>query len=317
VEIIERKQKAAERPAFTADDTIFLMEWPLLKFASTAIPESRWSAVALDIERLKARLGLTAPLRRAPVIQQALALADLRTAESIAWQAAAQRTEHHIQVIKAASASGWEPIIHVDGEEHLQAALAQGKGAVLWVAHFCFNTQITKMALAARGYRVAHVSRPEHGFSKSRFGIRYLNPLRWKAEFKYLDQRIVIDRAEPGGSLRMAQAALLDNRVVSITAGAWEGHRIARGVLLGGRYPVATGAPDLARRSGAPLLPVISTRDPSRQNFRVEIGEPLPTEGEDGPDAIRTATAALHNVIEPAVLKNPDQWRGWRYLEFQ
>ena len=265
---------------------------------------------------MKVRLGQPSPAKRASAIRHALGLASLEKAEGIAWRAAAGRTEHHIQVIKVMSARGWAPEMRLEGEEHLTAALVRGKGAILWVAHFCFNTQVTKMSLKAGGYRVSHLSRPDHGFSSSRFGIRHLNPVRWNAELKYLDQRIIIDRAHPGSSLRKAKTVLDDNRVVSITAGAWEGHHVARGPLLNCRLSLATGAPDLAQRTGAALLPVITTRIAGSKAFRVMIGGPLSTKLEDKAEAICAATAGFLAALEIAVLESPDQWRGWKYLEY-
>ena len=316
VEIIERDLEPADRKAFTADDALFVLEWPILKFAAAAIPENRWADVAMWIERMKVRLGQPSPAKYAPAIWRTLDLGNLKEAEAIAWRAAAGRTEHYIQVMKVLSAWEWAPTICLEGEEHLKAALAHGKGAILWVAHFCFNTQVTKMALKARGYRISHLSRPEHGFSKSKFGIRYLNPLRWNAELKYLDKRIIIDRAKRGGSLREANALLEDNCIVSMTAGAWEGHRVARGVMLNSRYPLATGAPDLAQRTGAALLPVVTTRVAGSSAFRVKIGRSLIVEFEDNLEAIRSATTGFLAELEIAVLESPDQWRGWKYLEF-
>ena len=315
VEIIKRDLKPANRKAFVLDDALFILEWPILKFAAAAMPENRWVDVAMWVERIKARLGRPSPARRAPVIRQALGIASLAEAEAIAWRAAAGRIHHHIQVMKVMSASGWTPTIRLEGEEHLKAALARGKGAILWVAHFCFNTQVTKMALKAAGYRVSHLSRPEHGFSKSQFGIRYLNPLRCNAEVKYLDKRIIIDRADPGGSLREAKAVLENNRIVSITAGAWEGHHVARGPLLGSRISLATGAPDLAQRTGAALLPVFTTRIAGSSAFRVKIGKPLATEFDDKLEAICAATAGFLAALEIAVRESPDQWRAWKFLD--
>jgi len=316
LEIVEREMQPADRKVFTWDDARFMLEWPILKFAAAAMPENRWADVAMWVEQMKVRLGQRSPATLAPVIQRALGLARIQEAEAVAWRAGAGRTEHHIQVVKVRSRAGWSPEMRLEGEKHLEAALARGRGAILWVAHFCFNTQVTKMALKAGGYHVSHLSRPEHGFSKSQFGIRYLNPLRCNAELRYLDKRIIIDRARPGSSLREAKIVLEDNGVVSITAGAWEGHRVARGPLLGGRFSLATGAPELAQRTGAALLPVITTRIAGSRTFRVNIGQPLVTDFEDKLDAIRSATAGFLAVLEMAVLESPDQWRGWKYLEF-
>jgi hypothetical protein len=41
IDIVERNLKAAERQAFTINDALFLLEWPVLKFAAAAIPENR------------------------------------------------------------------------------------------------------------------------------------------------------------------------------------------------------------------------------------------------------------------------------------
>lgn len=316
VDIVKRDLKPADRQAFAVEDVLFMLEWPVLKYAAAAMPENRWADLAMRVERMKVRLGLPSPARYAPAIRQALGLASLEEAEAVAWRAAAGRTEHHIQVMKVMSAKGWAPKIRLEGEEHLKAALARGKGAILWVAHFCFNTQVTKMALKAGGYRVSHLSRPEHGFSKSQFGMRFLNPLRWNAELKFLDKRIIIVRAQPGGSLCEAEAVLAENRIVSITAGAWEGRQVARGPLLGGCYALATGAPDLAQRTGAALLPVVTTGIAGSKIFRVKIGEPLTTGFEDKLGAIRAATAGFLAELEAAVVESPEQWRGWKYLEF-
>jgi len=316
IEIIKRELKPADRKAFTADDALFMLEWPILKFAAAAISEHRWADVAMKVERMKLLVGQPSPAKAARAIQQTLALRSLKDAEAIAWRVAAGRTEQYIQVLKVRSPGGWWPTICLEGEDHLKTGLARGKGVILWAAHFCFNTLVTKMALKAAGYRVSHVSRPEHGFSKSRFGIRFLNPLRCNAELNYLDERIIIDRGQPGGALRSAKAVLDDNRIVSITAGAWEGHRVARGPLHNSLCTLATGAPDLAHRTGAALLPVVTTRMAASEAFRVRIGKPLATASKDNLEVVRTAAAGFLSELETSILEAPEQWRGWRYLEF-
>ena len=50
--------------------------------------------------------------------------------------------------------------------------------------------------------------------------------------------------------------------------------------------------------------------------FRVKIGEPLTTGFEDKLGAIRAATAGFLAELEAAVVESPEQWRGWKYLEF-
>jgi hypothetical protein len=61
VEIIEREMKPANRKAFTSDDVLFMLAWPVLKFAAAAMPENRWADVAMRIERTNVWLGQQRP----------------------------------------------------------------------------------------------------------------------------------------------------------------------------------------------------------------------------------------------------------------
>ena len=132
------------------------------------------------------------------------------------------RSEHHLQVIRE-YLWGWSAPIDLVGAEQVAAALSVGRGAVIWVAHFSLSGLATKKAFDAAKFPVTHISRPEHGFSKSQFGIRFLNPIRVRAELRYLRGRIIIDHARPSSSVRAAKRLLEGNEIVSITAGAWEG----------------------------------------------------------------------------------------------
>src|SRR3954447_21903708 len=154
-------------------------------------------------------------------------------AKTFALRHAARRTEHHLEILRTYRPGGWQPVLRLEGEDRLHRALTGGKGAVLWVAHFSSNALATKMALGGSGFRVWHISRPEHGFSKSRFGIRWLNPIRVRAERRHLAGRIAFDRAHPIKAMVAARRALQSGDVVSIPAGAWEGRRLAPARLFG------------------------------------------------------------------------------------
>jgi lauroyl/myristoyl acyltransferase len=309
--LVHRPTRPRARPVFSAADALFLAEWPALRLAAL-LPERRWAGIALGIERWKARFGGPPPARLAPRIRRPLGLPDDASAEAIAWATAAGRTEHHIQVVRATSPRGWHPEIATEGLDHLEDALAAGRGAVLWMAHFCFAPLVVKIGLQRAGMPLSHLSRPEHGFSSSAFGIRVLNPLRCRAEERHLKRRIVIESADPGRAVRAAREALLANEAVSITAGAWEGHRLVSGPLLGGRFQLATGAPRLAHATGAALLPVFATRPAPEAPFRLRIGPPLPLAA-DARGAIRAATTAFLAETEREIRAAPAQWRGWSH----
>jgi lauroyl/myristoyl acyltransferase len=301
------------RPLFTASDLRFLLELPILWFAAWILPERCWREFCRCGEAFKARFGLFDPASVARSLERALgAAAPVDAAIAVA----AGRSECHLQILRSVRPGGWNADIALEGSAHLDAARAGGQGCVLWVAHFCFNSLAVKMVLAASGHPVWHVSRPEHGFSKSRFGIALLNPIRVRAEQRYLAGRIVIDRRSPGGALRAARQVLENGGIVSFTAGAWEGTRPVPVRLLGGHLPLAVGAPGLALLTGAPVLPVFTVRGEGSK-IRVVLGAPIDPPA-SGSRSDRTAVMAQCFADQTMfhVKQFPTEWRDWKNLTF-
>jgi len=204
----------------------------------------------------------------------------------------------------------------VRGQEHIEDALRAGQGCVLWVAHFIFAANVAKVGLHDLGYRVSHLSRPDHGFSSTRFGLKVLNPIRSAYEDAHLAERIVFDRAHPAPALLRARKTVGKNGVVSFTAGAWEGSTVTEASFLGSRITLAMGPVWLARASGAALLPVFATRTSAPDTFVVEIGDPIAAGAALPEDqAMVDATRSFLRQLEPRVLANPGQWRGWSSLQ--
>lgn len=310
-----RERSTTARPWLTRQDVAFAAELPLLWFMALALREHRWAAACRGLESAKARLRFFDPDPVARIAERAIgpSLPGF-DARRFALDSAAGRSEHHLQILRSVSPGGWNAPIGLDGREHLDAALAAGHGAVLWVAHFCFNALAAKKAMAAAGYRVSHLSRPEHGFSKSRVGIATVNRLRVRAELAHLDGRIVIDRDRPMAATLAAQRLLKRNGIVSITAGAWEGQRLAKVDLLGGTLELAVGAPGLARLSGAALLPVFAVRGDDGA-LRVTVEPPISvTNVRDVDDALQDAARRFGERLEPWIRRHPAQWRDWKNL---
>jgi lauroyl/myristoyl acyltransferase len=160
------------------------------------------------------------------------------------------------------------------------------------------------------------LSRPEHGFSKSTLGIALYNGIRTGAERAQLAGRIVFDRDRPGAAAVAAMRVLAQNGILSITAGDWEGQRIASIDVCGGNLNLAVGAPRFARLSGAALLPVFTVRDADQQTIRVVIEPALavPSGGETD-EALQSAAQAFGDLLERYVRRYPAQWRDWKKLE--
>ena len=204
----------------------------------------------------------------------------------------------------------WHPDIRLNGTAHLQSALQAGHGAILWVTETAFSTLIVKMALHNAGYHACQLSRPGHGFSKSSFGIRFLNPIWTSVENRYISERVVIDGESAADAMTALHARLAANRIVTITV-APTAHKFAEVPFFHALLKLPTGPIRLAMTTGAVLLPVFAfTKD--NGGFEVSIQEPLqPTSGQTDTDSI---AAAYAKRLEPFVLEYPDQWAGWDWL---
>jgi hypothetical protein len=314
--IRRRKRAAAGRPWATLEDAKLAAALPLLWLLAVSFPERRWRTICYRLEAIRASVGLSdlglVEDAAARVAGDSKMPFDRRT---FALEVAAGATEHHLQVLVSRSRGGWKAVPRLEGVAHLDAALAAGRGAVLWVAHFCFNALATKKALRAAGYPVWHLSRPEHGFSKSMVGIALFNGIRTGAERPHLAGRIVFERDRPGAAAVAAMRVLKHNGVLTITAGDWEGQRIAAIDLCGGTFELAVGAPRLARLSGAALLPVFTVRGPDQDTIRVVIEPALavPPDGQ-GDDALQFAAQGFGRSLERYVMRYPTEWRDWKKL---
>jgi lauroyl/myristoyl acyltransferase len=235
--------------------------------------------------------------------------------KQIADEVTANQYELRLQVLRCYRPAGWCPRIVVQGREHLDRAMERGRGAVLWVSHFVFHGLIFEMGMKQRGYELIHVSRLEHGFSKTKYGIAVLNPVRTFIENKYLGKRVILNEQSRLAFARDLLGYLHANEPVSMTVGAWEGKQVMTIPLFGHRYRVATGAITAAARAGAPLLPVFPVWEHSEQCFRVAIEPPLPVSGRaTKADMLESASKSYAGLLEPYIKTYPGQWRGWRYL---
>jgi len=204
--------------------------------------------------------------------------------------------------------AGWRPRMRVEGAAHIDAALAGGKGAILWISEFQYHSLVAKMAIDRAGYRVSHLSRPTHGFSMSPWGRRRLNPLRTDVEDRFLRERVRLDEGQTVTAMRTLRRRLGENGIVSITVGR-EAVQTVEVPFFGGAMKVATGPISLAAASGAPLLPVQTLRERGGA-FRVVVEPPLPLSGTGRHNDPAPTAAAYAQSLERWAAAHPGQWIG-------
>jgi hypothetical protein len=198
----------------------------------------------------------------------------------------------------------WHPDIRVTGTTHLSGALERGNGAILWVTPTAFSTLVSKMGLHDAGYRACMLSRPVHGFSPSKFGVRFLNPIWTGVEDRFIAERILIFGEYAAEALKTVRARLAENKSVIITVGG-EAHKFTEVPFFDTQLRLPIGPIRLARTMGAPILPVFTTTKDNAA-FEVSIQEPLQPAGAEWDDESVAATYAKR--LEAFVLDHPEQW---------
>jgi hypothetical protein len=192
VTLFRRAVAAPSRPLVVWAD-LGLSLWAIASLPLAILPYGwRWR-----LARLLARPALR--FGRAPAAIECakrMLLLETAAAHAAIQELYAARLATMMDIVRGLTL-GCDYAIRLRGLEHLAPALACGRGAILWTADFPAAGEATKIALSRAGWPLAHLSRIEHGFSKSRYGIRVLNPLRVRFEKRYLAERILYDRLHP------------------------------------------------------------------------------------------------------------------------
>lgn len=186
--------------------------------------------------------------------------------------------------------------ITLEGEEHIQSALEQGRGVLALSAHLGSFTMIGAR-LAAGGYPFSVVVKQPQD---SRFA-RLIDDYRAQVGIHTISAK---PRRE---AVRGILKALRNNRVVLVLADEFKSGDVMVD-FLGTPAPAPRGPATLALRTGAVTLPMFVTRQPD-DSLRLSVGAPIaPVESGDVEDSVAATTALYTRYIEAAIRKHPDQW---------
>ncbi|MBC7327850.1 lysophospholipid acyltransferase family protein [bacterium] len=192
-------------------------------------------------------------------------------------------------------------LCNINGKEHLESALREGKGAILLTAHFG-NWELLGARLAVEGFRVVSLARPQGEFEK------YIGSIRKISGY----ETISVD----SGILSLV-SFLKKGRIVSILSD--------QNILIGGviapffGIPVSTppGAAILAIRSGAPVVPAFDVRVGRFHTIHIQPPLKIIRDGNFKESVIKN-TAMFNKIIEDWVRKYPEQWlwlhNRWRRI---
>jgi lauroyl/myristoyl acyltransferase len=203
----------------------------------------------------------------------------------------------------------WEPQIEVDGREYVDQALAEGRGAILWRIDMTDTTVLQRGAWQS-GWPLVQLSSIIHGVTNSQLGMRVTAPLYARPENAYLVERVRIPADWSFGYMPQLLRALKANRVVAILGEVVARQNVTVSILEGTR-PIPTGAPAIAHRTGAALIPAVTFREGPLQ-YRLQLGPPIEVDQSlPRREATEQAVLEFGRRIEQAVAAHPSDWLGW------
>jgi phosphatidylinositol dimannoside acyltransferase len=216
-------------------------------------------------------------------------------------------------------------LVEIRGREHLEAALAAGKGAILCSAHFGSHASGLSV-LHASGFPITHIGRWDHNYAygyRTDYG-RKVGPSsteRWFWELVYARpllryrQRPNIEPWPGRPQVAMlAAAALRANEVVSISIDAPPlDNELARAVdvpFLRGQARLQPGVVTLAKLTGAPILMSFLYRGADYRHQVWEISAPVALDGEAA-----MAFGRCVAEVSAAIRRSPGHWNLWHTVD--
>jgi Kdo2-lipid IVA lauroyltransferase/acyltransferase len=237
-----------------------------------------------------------------------MARANLQHAFGAAWpvgeiERASRRNFHHLgqALVEFLKMSDWdgaevERRVELQGRHHLDAALAAGRGVVCVTAHYG-NWELLAARLVRAGYPLNVIARPSNDPAIE--GM--IAAIRQRHGYR------VIPRSSPSAP-RLSLECLRRNELLGILMDQPAQGRAAVVEFLGHPASTVTGPAVLARRTGAPLVPVFTRRRGDGTHV-AEFLAALEWETTSDPERdILEVTSRLSQVIEAQVRRDPAQW---------
>ena len=204
-------------------------------------------------------------------------------------------------------------LVEIRGREHLEAALAGGKGAILCSAHFG-SYDCAFSLLGASGFKVTTIGRWQHNYTASLSSAerRFWDLVRARRLRRHRHRPNIEPWIGRVAAAAQATAVLRANEVLTISIDAPPLEKdLARTVqvpFLGRRARLLPGAVTLARLTGAPLLMTFMYRTADYRHQVLEISPPMRCPAEE--DAA-TAFARCASEVSAAIRRSPAHWVYW------
>ncbi len=192
-----------------------------------------------------------------------------------------------------------DPLITIEGFDHLVEAQRRGRGTIVLTAHLG-NWEVGAIALHRMGFPVSAVALP-HGEART---DRVFNRQRERCGIRVIPLG--------AAAARQSLQSLREGRVLGLLGDQEFGDQGLPIAFCGGQLMLPRGPALLSLRGEAPAVPIFLIRE-GLWRFRLCIERPIWPEGDSEKDAaIRRLTAAYAAVMERYVKRFPEQWIMFR-----
>ncbi len=255
------------------------------------------------VERYAGRVRRVLDTDRAPVGPERaheISIAYMRMRVEVRW----------LRARGAGARPGRVPTV-VQGFEHVEDAMAAGRGVVLW-RMTATSPAVVNAAFADRGLPLVHLSSAEHMLGRPPLlSMRWWGALNTRDEARWSAERVVITTDGSLGYLTRLREVLEAGGIVSIVGDLTSG-RSTIGHRIGNHdFAFPTGAPSLAHATGAALLPCVAVRT-GPLSYRVVIHPDVADrEAPDRRSFRRAAVAGFGSRVEQLARDHPDSWTFW------
>ncbi len=197
-------------------------------------------------------------------------------------------------------------VFAIEGKEHLDQALQQGKGVVAVTAHFG-NFPLMQLAMAQYGYPVNVVIRRVRDEKIAEFAYQMMNKSAVKPIYATPRRACVQQIIQ---ALRKNEIVFL---LIDQNFGSDGGIFVD---FFGRKSATATGPVVIADRTQAPIVPIFNISEPGDQH-RIFIEprfdlEPRPNQQE----MLQVNVSRLTQVIERYIRRYPSEW-GWMHRRWK
>jgi KDO2-lipid IV(A) lauroyltransferase len=209
---------------------------------------------------------------------------------------------------------------HLQGKQHLQRALDNGKGAILWVSNHFGRMTLSKQIMRENGFAVHKVHIEDHlgGFQNDGAPTwvqhRIIRPFFERCERAVIAGTIYLPKSDSLAFTRTFQERLKENAIVCAAGDAKSGKKFipVKFLWLTDYFP--TGLVSLAKLSGAAMLPLFCVQE-TGDRASIIIESPISIDRDDDRErCLEKAVTQYVRLLESYIKKYPEQYRNWHEL---